>query len=100
MNAEKLVNSFEEYSETGGQLNQEGFNKAMEIRKIISGQRVKDFGPSFHQVKGMAERYKVEITEEQINFYILLRESNVGGENGGVCDRVIFDETRRLLTGV
>jgi len=100
MNAEKLVSSFEEYSGMGGQLNQEGFNKAVEFRKIISGQRVKDFGPSFYQVKGMAERCNLEITEEQINLYILLRESNVGGENGGVCDKVIFDETRRLLTGV
>lgn len=99
MNAEKLVNSFEEYSGIGGQFNQESFIKAMEFRtKIDDGHRVKDFGATFHQAKWMADRYCLGVTDEQINLYILLRNSDVGCAKGCLHDQGIFAETL-LLTG-
>lgn len=99
MNAEKLVNSFEEYSGIGGQLNQESFIKAMELRtEIDNGQGFRDYGAILSQAKWMAGRYCLGVTDEQINLYILLRNSNVSCARGGLSDQGIFAETL-LLTG-
>jgi hypothetical protein len=100
MNAEKLVDSFEEYLEMGGRLNEDSFGMAgILVNEAKSSQRIVDYGPSFSQVKNMAKRCDLKITNEQINTYIFLREDkDLGGMDGGLCDQEIFAETL-LLTG-
>ena len=97
---EKLVNfSFEEYLESGGRLDEKSF---MEVGGLVNNaknsEKIVKYGPCFGQVKSMATRHNLEVTDEQINTYIFLRETELTGRNGGLCDQEILAETL-LLTG-
>lgn len=100
MDKEKLVNfSFEEYLKSGGRLDEKSF---MEAEKLVNNAKNSEkfvkYGPCFGQVCSMAKRHNLEVKDEQINAYIFLRETELTGRDGGLCDQEILAETL-LLTG-
>ena len=102
MDKEKLVNfSFEEYSGMGGRLDKEGFDKAIVLLEMVKNrQRNGNYGSSFGQADSMAKRCNLEIASEQKDYYSFLRESNIGGMDGGLCDQEIFAETLLLTADI
>jgi len=85
--------SFEDYSKEGGQLNQEGFLKAIEIRKIVDcGQKIK-VGESSLKHAELLARSCSNVDKKQKDFYALWRE-----KEDRLSDHRLFAEML-LVTG-
>lgn len=94
MTEEKLMDlSFEGYIKNGGRLNEESFNKAMDVwPKISKGEEIELNERSIGQAEGMADFCKIPITREQKYLYACLREMDIRGAKGGLCDQEVLVE--------